>query len=230
MNNQILLGEHLFSATTGQIDSGQLENIVAEHPYSAIAQFYLLHTKRIDGKTDINAQAGKTALFFNNTHWLNWQLHQMDSTIKSWKDETLKDDSIKEPFVNAKLNPKEALIPFEPLHAIDYFASQGITITGEANTTDKLGKQLKSFTEWLKTMKKIHTEKLDPGSEYSDNKIQTIAEGSNTNADVVTEAMADVLEKQGKVEKAIETYQKLSLIDPAKNAYFAAKIDSLKGS
>ncbi len=224
MNNHILLPQHLFSPSNGQIDAKQLEDLVAEHPYCPTAQFYLLHAASIQQENNMTAQAGKTALFFNNAHWLDWQLHQIDLTIQSWQEEITPGKEVPLPIKD------EPLISFEPLHAVDYFASQGITITDELKTDDKLGKQLKSFTEWLKTMKKIHTEKLDPENELTDQKIKTIAESSNTNTEVVTEAMADVLEKQGKVEKAIETYQKLSLINPAKSAYFAAKIDSLKGS
>jgi hypothetical protein len=76
-------------------------------------------------------------------------------------------------------------------------------------------------------MKKVHTEKLAGGDEQTDKNIQRIAENSNAEAGVITEAMADVLIKQNKTEKAIEVYNKLSLINPSKSAYFAAKIESL---
>lgn len=120
---------------------------------------------------------------------------------------------------------------FEPLHTTDYFASQGIKLSEEAQTGDKLGKQLKSFTEWLKTMKKVHTQKatgeqsvpIDPAVEH-------MAEKSNKEEDVITETMAEVLIGQGKKKRAIEVYQKLLLHNPSKSAYFAAKIDSLKDS
>ncbi|MFH7813326.1 hypothetical protein ACH0C8_15555, partial [Acetobacter lovaniensis] len=60
-----------------------------------------------------------------------------------------------------------------------------------------------------------------------DKQIQTIAEASNADSEVVTEAMAEVLVKQHRKDKAAEVYEKLSLINPAKSAYFAAKIQSL---
>jgi hypothetical protein len=40
--------------------------------------------------------------------------------------------------------------------------------------------------------------------------------------------MAEALVAQGKTKKAIDVYEKLSLRDPAKIAYFAVKIDTLK--
>jgi hypothetical protein len=119
-------------------------------------------------------------------------------------------------------------IEFEPLHTVDYFASQGIKITDEPVSSDKLGKQLKSFTEWIKSMKKIHASQPEVQDPQTDIKIQGIAEGSNIETEVVTEAMADVLVKQEKIAKAIEMYEKLSLNNPSKSAYFAAKIESLK--
>ncbi len=122
----------------------------------------------------------------------------------------------------------EETITFEPLYTTDYFASQGIKLSGDIKTNDKLGKQLKSFTEWLKTMKKVHTSQLADSGNLTDISIQKLAEKSNTEDEVVTEAMADVLVQQGKAGKAIEVYKKLSLFNPSKTAYFAAKIDQLK--
>ena len=119
---------------------------------------------------------------------------------------------------------------FEPMHLIDYFASQGIKLSDEVQTADKLGKQLKSFTEWLKTMKKIHTPDNEANAGISDIAIQALAAKSNKEGEIVTEAMADVLVQQGKAGKAIEVYQKLSLLNPSKSAFFAAKIEQLKGS
>ena len=121
----------------------------------------------------------------------------------------------------------EETISFEPLHTSDYFASLGIKLNEDGKPVDKLGRQLKSFTEWLKTMKKIHIEQLEATTEQTDIIIQKMAEKSNTEGDVLTEAMAEVLVHQGKRRKAIEVYQKLSLLNPAKSAYFAAKIEQI---
>jgi hypothetical protein len=121
----------------------------------------------------------------------------------------------------------EELIAFEPLHTVDYFASQGIKITREELEKDHFGKQVKSFTAWLKSMKKLHPAQVPEQNEVIEKIIQTSSEVSNRDVNVLTEAMAEVLVKQDKKAKAIEMYQKLSLINPSKSAYFAAKIESL---
>ena len=125
----------------------------------------------------------------------------------------------------------EIELAFEPFHTVDYFASQGIKLSQEEVPKDKFGKQLKSFTEWLKTMKRLPaseiTTNVDPSSEKN---VQHLAEDSVHDPNVVTEVMAEVWLKQGNTQKAREVYNKLSLLNPSKRAYFAAKIENLKDS
>lgn len=120
-------------------------------------------------------------------------------------------------------------LAFDPYYTIDYFASQGIKVPIEVQPGDKLGKQLKSFTEWLKTMKRLPQplpeEQSDETEQHS---IRQFAAGSLEEKEVVTETMAEVLVKQGRNHEAIAIYEKLSLLDPSKSAYFAAKIENLK--
>lgn len=127
-------------------------------------------------------------------------------------------------------NPETAKLSFEPYHTVDYFASLGIKFREEEKPKDRFGQQLRSFTEWLKTLKKVpETAGGAPtASGPEDKKVTQMATHSLTGKEVVTEAMAEVWEKQGNHEKAIETYRKLSLLNPSKSAYFAAKIDHLK--
>jgi len=272
-------------------DENQLEILTAKYPWCSVARLSLLQAYKKNKAPQFEEQARKTALFFNNTNWLNWQLNKYETdevnieeavvpgpdinndTVNGITEETNditdnSDDKIQDeargeniqnliienqespdtkienevdaPAENKSIKTHENIplvtgneapgpLIFEPLHTTDYFASQGIKLTDEPVSTDKLGTQLKSFTEWLKSMKKIHTEKSAPGDEVSDREIQQIAEHSNVNAEVVTEAMAEVLVRQHKYAKATEVYRKLSLINPSKSAYFAAKIASLPG-
>lgn len=130
----------------------------------------------------------------------------------------------------AAFDPKKAeSIVFAPYHMIDYFASQGIKLVLEDNPPDNFGKQLKSFTDWLKVMKKLPV-KETPGKteEKESERIRHFAAHSIEERDVLTESMAEVLAKQGMYENAIALYEKLSLIYPPKSAYFASRIDQLK--
>ena len=261
--HQTDLFESLFkrkSTDTGTV--ALLEQLTKDHPYFSPAQFYLLQQTNEESPVH-NRQSSRTAVFFDNPYWLNFQLTKTTQPIIQQKEETQKemtpvlsesdntDDAsmmeeeiapmkieLKIPALNK--DEKNVDMVFEPMHLVDYFASQGIKLSEEVQTGDKLGKQLKSFTEWLKTMKKVHV--AEPGQAggltavsgeegfvQTDTSIQSLAEKSNTEDEVLTEAMAEVLAKQGKTPKAMELYQKLSLLDPYKSAYFAAKIEQLKG-
>jgi hypothetical protein len=130
--------------------------------------------------------------------------------------------------IPAETNTEETELKFEPLHTSDYFASQGIKLSSVVLPNDKLGMQLKSFTSWLKTMKKTHPEKLPTNNILAEVAIQKQAENSNIEAEVYTEPMAEAYVQQGKNIKAIEIYSKLSLMFPEKSAFFADKIENLK--
>jgi len=127
------------------------------------------------------------------------------------------------------IDPSKAELSFEPFHMVDYFASQGIKFKEDDRPYDKFGQQLKSFTDWLKTMKRLPVSESAKVNEINaEQKVVQLAEHSIQNREVLTEAMAEVWEKQGNAVKAMEIYSKLSLLDPLKSPYFAAKIDALK--
>ncbi|HEY4936438.1 MAG TPA: hypothetical protein VII44_07650 [Puia sp.] len=122
-------------------------------------------------------------------------------------------------------------IVFAPYHMIDYFASQGIKLVLEDQPADNFGRQLKSFTDWLKVMKRLPARPVfEKTDEKEAERIRHFAAHSIEERDILTESMAEVLAKQGMYENAIALYQKLSLIYPPKSAYFASRIEQLKAS
>jgi hypothetical protein len=244
MNNETQHNEKVASPETAGKD--ELLKITRDYPYFSLPWFYLLHDSENKNTEDLEKQRGKSSLFFSNTDWLNWQLYLLANpgrsivdNIPAGHEEIIAENIASEnkntdapiQLLSSQRNADEsAVLEFQPLHTVDYFASQGIKITDEHDPGDKLAAQLKSFTEWIKSMKKIHVQKIEVEDSHADKKIQGIAEVSNVDIEVVTEAMAAVLIKQGKIEKAIEMYEKLSLNNPSKSVYFAAKIESLKSA
>jgi hypothetical protein len=165
--------------------------------------------------------------------FINEPLQEPSSELKEENKEELITPKITEDHIKTvkeSAAEEQSPIEFEPLHTVDYFASLGIKIDEEFVSNDKLGIQMKSFTEWLKSMKKIHPDKLEEQNTTVEKLVQSSAEESNISTEVLTEALAEVLIKQNKKDKAIEMFSKLSLINPAKSAYFAAKIESIKSS
>jgi hypothetical protein len=124
--------------------------------------------------------------------------------------------------------PAEGELSFEAYHTVDYFASQGIKLSQEDVGKDKFGRQLKSFTDWLKVMKRVSPgTAATPQDAKTEDGVASQATHSVAESDIVTESMAEVWAKQGNRRKAADIYRKLSLLYPAKSAYFVAKINDL---
>lgn len=123
--------------------------------------------------------------------------------------------------------PESDSFLFEPYHTVDYFASQGIRLQEEKLGNDNLSKQVKTFTQWLRSMKKIYTEEHHQMEQQEEATVLGIANHSNQPEEVLTETMARVLVQQGKNRQAAEIYRKLSLLHPEKSAYFASLLHDL---
>ena len=121
---------------------------------------------------------------------------------------------------------QELVFATGPYHTVDYFASQGIRLELEPKADDKFGQQLKSFTSWLKQMKRLPAIKM--ADKEPDPIVADIATHSLEKGEIVTESMAEVLMMQGKQAQAVEVWQKLSLLHPEKSHYFASLIEKTK--
>jgi|GEM_PF-474212 len=126
-----------------------------------------------------------------------------------------------------------------------------ITESTEPDDAEKSLMIMMSFNEWLLHFKKkqetVHKEiieqktqkavwqkeKLAAALEEEDDEIPEevfdMAMNSIAREDgLASESLADIYIKQGKYEKAVEMFNKLSLRNPEKNSYFARKIEDIK--
>jgi hypothetical protein len=216
----------------------ELQGLISQYPSFNFAH-YLVSKKMFDEHSpEFKNQTQRTALYFTNQFWLKWLLTRQDTASLSPGDEdySVSDedkagviDPIQTGRIKAAIGKESSSAGFEPYYTIDYFASQGIRVIQEENPADKFGKQLKSFSEWLKTMKKLPKQISGPENDFERSvAIENFAAHSLEQKEVITETMAEVLVKQGRKDRAIELYHKLSLLNPSKNAYFVAKIEQLK--
>lgn len=221
----------------------ELEQFAERHPYFGAAQLLLTKKLQEEKSERYDEQLQKTFLFFNNPLWVQHLLNETGNAEIIIKEvaltETIQEEDplerelslpeIQIETVKEEKNEKDQDLFFEPFHTVDYFASQGIKIRAEEKPADKFSTQLRSFTDWLKTMKRVPVSELAKNiPSVLEKKVEQLAEHSLDEKEVVTETMAEVWEKQGNREKAIGIYSKLSLQDPSKSAYFAAKIEELK--
>lgn len=233
MNMQHTL-QHLFNKSSlEEVPLPALKEMVRKHPYFATGHLLLVKKLQQQGDASWMEQLQKTALYFHDPVWMDHLLKDamIDSPAPVKEEPALQEVTALKPADNTAA---EDVLLFEPYHTIDYFASQGIKLSHDPRPDDRLGNQLKSFTGWLKTLRRlpeaVAEETIDQESSERHTFIEKIAAHSLEEKEVVTEAMAEVLLLQGKKEKALAVYEKLSLLDPTKRAYFAARIKELNTS
>ena len=134
-------------------------------------------------------------------------------------------------------------LTFQPLYTDDYFAYKRLKEPEQADQlSEKAAAEMKSFTSWLKDMKHTFAEKAskqwyheqmhrsyeDFDPEVSEAVEKMAMESITLTDDVVSETLAEIWAKQRQYQTAIHIYQKLSLLNPNKSAYFAQKIQEIQ--
>ena len=236
-----------------------METLAEEHPYAAGLQLLLAARLYEANDPSLKNQWQKTLLYFRDPLLLQYQFYAKNNEVRKAAKPAVPDfhqTAIVDPVVEtaappapeagiaqqpdtgtidipgiklAPLDAAKADLLFTPYYTVDYFASQGIKLGDDPSTSDRFGTQLKSFTSWLREMRRLPDAaagiKLNSKGEAE---IEKMAALSLNGQNEETAAMAEVWAKQGNKIKAIEIYQKLSLQNPSKRAYFAAKIEHLK--
>ena len=257
VNTKNIIGKIFQADSLDKVSLRLLEELIEQNPSFGLGHFLLSQKLKQEHDPLFPEQVQRTGLYFTNPFWLQWLLKNEGEEKESRMPEKTPFEPLplpEHPLIQPVESPgedktttaingnvyteeaapvsteiKEETPVFEPYHTIDYFASQGIKYAQDQHPQDRLGKQLKSFTEWLKMMKRLPQKTTETIlDEKTRDIIQTDAAQSLLTKEVLTETMAEVLIKQGRTEEAAEVYRKLSLHNPGKSVYFAAKIEQLK--
>ena len=226
-------------ASLEDIETDTLEKYAQEHPYAPTIQFLLAKKYQLIASPLLAAQLYKATAYFPSSLHLHFLMNQLaQSEVNAPADaklNSLLDNQVAQ--FNEQVDASDVLDYEKEINTSlqkDYFAAQGIELDLSKLPQDKFTQQLRSFTAWLKVIKnKEGVDQLDHigaiGAEQ-EQIIAQIAEKANIPADILTESMAEIWEKQGNLKKAIATYEKLSFIFPEKSVYFASRIEHLKNN
>ena len=123
-------------------------------------------------------------------------------------------------------------------------------LTSIDDDQDKSLMVMYSFTDWLQHFKNknqaeieeendkkklrvmLQRQKLDTAMDTDNDDVpedifKLAMDSISFGPSIISESLAEILAKQGKIDKAVEMFKKLSLLNPEKNAYFASKIKDL---
>jgi hypothetical protein len=226
-------------ASLEAIETDTLEKFALDHPYAPTIQFLLAKKYQQIASPLLAAQLYKATAYFPSSLHLHCLMHQETQTEVNTpagaKLNSLLNNQVAQ--FNEQVDASDVLDYEKEITTSiqkDYFAAQGIELDLSKLPQDKFTQQLRSFTAWLKVIKnKDGVDQLDQiGALGADQEqiIAQIAEKANIPADILTESMAEIWEKQGNLKKAIATYEKLSFIFPEKSVYFASRIEHLKNN
>ena len=226
-------------ASLEAVETEALEKYAMEHPYAPTIQFLLAKKYQLIASPLLTAQLYKATAYFPSSLHLHCLMNQVAQTeVNAPADaklNSLLNNQVAQ--FNEQVDASDVLDYEKEITTSlqkDYFAAQGIELDLSKLPQDKFTQQLRSFTAWLKVIKnKDGVDQLDQiGALGADQEqiIAQIAEKANIPADILTESMAEIWEKQGNLKKAIATYEKLSFIFPEKSVYFASRIEQLKNN
>ena len=226
-----------------------LELTIAKFPYCASIHFANFANKSSPTTADI----AKLALFKGDPYLFACFVQKSQQKFEIPIEKTTEEDILR--LINDLPNSNPITITKEvketPVHTKEEFL--GATIPNDLDT-DKKGEVkslmvIKSFNDWLfhfktkterdkqedKDKKALKTawqkEKLAAATEEENEEIPEeifkLAMNSISENTIISESLAIVLAKQGKIDKAVDMYKKLSLRNPEKNRYFADRIKEL---
>jgi len=226
-------------ASLEAIEIDTLEKYAIDYPYAPTIQFLLAKKYQMIASPLLEAQLCKATAYFPSSLHLHCIMNQdANNAFNAPADaklNTLLNKQVAQ--FNEKVNASDVLdYEKETTTSLqkDYFAAQGIELDLSKLPQDKFTQQLRSFTAWLKVIKNKEGsdqyEQIAALGADQEQMIAKIAEKANVPADILTESMAEIWEKQGNLKKAIATYEKLSFIFPEKSVYFASRIEQLKNN
>lgn len=219
----------------GAADVQELENLTSAYPY-----FQLAHSLLAKGHYEITnnelateklRKAAAYALSRNALRKLmNGELATEQSKFASSR--VILSRSIQNEEHKTEKHPE--ISPIQALRAIDYTDSLLVEEKQRLNkdTTNKpqesdIQQQYEIIDRFIKIEKSIRPLRAKAG-EIPESTEDLAEKTSPSSLNLVTESFAKIQAKQGKIEKAIETYEKLILKFPQKKTYFVAKIDELR--
>jgi hypothetical protein len=226
-------------ASLEAIETDTLEKYAMDHPYAPSLQFLLAKKYQMIASPLLDAQLSKANAYFPSSLHLHCLMHQAGQNNEHAPADAKLNSLLNQQVAqfNEELDASAALdYEKETISSLqkDYFAAQGIELDLSKLPQDKFTQQLRSFTAWLKVIKNKdgadQTDQIAALAPDQEQIIAQIAEKANVPADILTESMAEIWEKQGNLKKAIATYEKLSFIFPEKSVYFASRIEHLKNN
>jgi len=245
----------LFSKNNSVNEYEEMGKLLKKYPYSLNLQYKYLESAAKLGLHIDNVQFKRLSTYAIDPPFFKLKLKRISKLIGEKKEVIPDTNQTEEVGKSVNATNKENVIPTPPTANLisDFPVKQDTNEQIEIMAPDK--KKNKSadqapedgqFTNWLESLKKskrLKEDKSDAPPLHPDGltrkkkkkkkkkkgkKRKKLLEFGSKQEDIISETLAELMAKQGYTDKAIEMYNRLSLLFPDKNAYFATKIEELQ--
>jgi tetratricopeptide (TPR) repeat protein len=221
----------------------KIQEFVNKYPYFSAAQQLLLLNKIIVATEPLMATDATESLYINNRWNFLYKLDYAKNNSKNPIDELITPAYTSNYFDFEKIETTTS--------EVESFVEEQITAKSKTVEEDDNSIMItRSFEEWIayfkqkkEQLKKEEESKNNLKAIWQREKLAAAIEEENdivpenvfkmaidsisVKDENVSEPLANILVKQGKIERAVDMYKKLSLLNPQKSAYFAAKIKEI---
>jgi hypothetical protein len=222
-------------------DIEKLERLTEKYPYFQLAHMLLAKAVSTGQPESLSRYLPKAALYSLNRKALHllvenemeWSVELLDRLTRTQSSAVPDSPEVKkvvaEDIVPTRsISQNDIRVPFDPT-ALTEFAltqqlNQGYEKPKEGTAPRTPIQEL--IDKFIKAEPAIGT--LPPGAGFSEDNVDLSQRNQAALEDFATESFAEILIKQGKIERAIGIYEKLILKIPEKKGYFAQKIERLK--
>jgi hypothetical protein len=200
-------------------EAQQLEQFVSRHPWCGISHQLLLEAYYLNHDEKVRAYAPMAAVYAVTRHYLYQRLQQITPQEPAPPVVEPEPQTPEPPKAEAP-EPAKKTLPAVP--SGEYFNSSDLSLVDPGD--DAIGRFIVEKPKISALSSSL------AGVDGVDAAVSSVKAGSYAPEDMVTETLARIYADQNLYTHAIDIYEKLSLREPKKSAYFADLIQNLKNA
>lgn len=205
-------------------DVAALRDLLYQYPYFQTAYTLIAKATYKKGQLSVGPEVQTAAIYATDRNYLRALLEEEPPFVAPVLVEKEAPEAIATPEIPPKKIPTP---PSDPYHFINGYINNIRKREARKITKDKSREQIDIIEAFIQKEVQFRPHLLKEVS-YEHFQVDLTQESTTFHDDLFTENLAQVLFQQGRVQRAVDIYNKLSLKFPEKRTYFASLAEELK--